>query len=104
MSLPQGEQPAQLEFFEEFCGRLKLEDGSPFVLYPEQKVMLTDYFGGAEETLILIPKKNGKTTLLAALGLFHLTVTADAACFIGAASRDQASIFVQSGRWFCSSV
>ena len=54
--------------------------------------MLRDYFSGAEETLILIPKKNGKTTLLAALGLFHLTVTDDAACYIGAASRDQASI------------
>ena len=45
-----------------------LEDGSPFELYPEQRRMLQDYFSGAEETLILIPKKNGKTTLLAALG------------------------------------
>jgi len=54
--------------------------------------MLRDYFDGCRESLILIPKKNGKTTLLAALALFHLLTTDDAACFIGAASRDQASI------------
>jgi phage terminase large subunit-like protein len=96
------ELPPQLEFFGEFCGRLKLEDGSPFALYPEQKVMLTDFFGGAEETLILIPKKNGKTTLLAALGLFHLIVTDDAACFIGAASKDQAAILYRQAHGFIS--
>jgi phage terminase large subunit-like protein len=102
MNLRPDALPAQLEFFEGFCRRLSLEDGSPFVLYPEQKAMLTDYFGGAEETLILIPKKNGKTTLLAALGLFHLTVTEDAACFIGAASRDQAAILYRQAQGFVS--
>lgn len=102
MNLLLDELPAQLEFFEGFCRRLSLEDGSPFVLYPEQRVMLADYFGGAQETLILIPKKNGKTTLLAALGLFHLTVTDDAACFIGASSRDQAAILYQQARGFVS--
>lgn len=100
MSSLRGELPAQLEFFREFCGLLRLEDGSPFELYPEQLVMLTDYFGGAEESLILIPKKNGKTTLLAALGLYHLTVTEDAACFIGAASKDQASILYRQAQGF----
>lgn len=95
-----GEPPAQLEFFDEFCRRLKLEDGSPFELYPEQRRMLADYFSGAKETLILIPKKNGKTTLLAALGLFHLTVTDDAACFIGASSKDQASILYRQAQGF----
>lgn len=57
--------------------------------------MLHDYFEGAKESLILISKKNGKTTLLAALGLYHLLVTDDAACYIGAASRDQASILFE---------
>jgi phage terminase large subunit-like protein len=93
--LPQGDEPAQLRYFEEFCNRLKLEDGTALELYPEQRVMLRDYFEGAQESLILIPKKNGKTTLLAALGLFHLMVTDDAACYIGAASRDQATILFE---------
>ncbi len=78
--------------FVEFCLALKLENGKPLELYPGQKKMLRDFFLGARETLILVPKKNGKTTLLAALALYHLLVTRDASCVIGAASRDQATI------------
>jgi hypothetical protein len=59
--------------------------------------MLADYFGGVTETLILVPKKNGKTTLLAALALHHLMVTPDAECVIAAASRDQAQILLEPG-------
>lgn len=60
--------------------------------------MLGDYFDGCRESLILIPKKNGKTTLLAALALFHLCTTDNAACYIGAASRDQATILYDQAR------
>src|SRR5262249_52023703 len=42
--------------------------------------------------VIVIPKKNGKTTLLGALALFHLWVWPEAECVIGASSRDQARI------------
>ncbi len=83
---------ANLEGFRDFCLSLRLENGKPLVLFPEQEWMLTDYFDGTRETLILIPKKNGKTTLLAALALYHLLTTRDASCVIGAASRDQATI------------
>jgi phage terminase large subunit-like protein len=62
--------------------------------------MLADYFGGTTETLILIPKKNGKTTLMAALALYHLVVTEDAECVIAAASRDQAQIMLRQARGF----
>jgi phage terminase large subunit-like protein len=85
-------ETTSLAQFVTFCGNLKLEDGRSFELYPEQKLMLADYFEGARETLILIPKKNGKTTLLAALALYHLLHTRDAACFVGAHSKDQATI------------
>ncbi len=81
--------------FEAFCLTLKLENSRPLVLFPEQKLMLADYFGGARETVILIPKKNGKTTLLAGLALYHLLTTHDAMCVIGASSRDQASILYE---------
>lgn len=54
--------------------------------------MLADYFAGATETLILIPKKNGKTTLLAALALAALISTRDAEIVVAASSRDQATI------------
>ena len=91
---------ARLASFAEFCGLLSLEDGSPLELQPYQRRMVADYFGGATETLILIPKKNGKTTLLAALALYHLATTPDAECVIAAASRDQAAIMLGQARGF----
>ena len=65
-----------------------------------QKLILVDHFGGARETLVLLPKKNGKTTLLAALALFHLLTVADAECVIAAASRDQAMILLDGATGF----
>lgn len=65
-----------------------------------QREMLSNYFDGAIETLILIPKKNGKSTLLAALALYHLIVTPDAECVVGAASRDQATILYDQAAGF----
>lgn len=65
-----------------------------------QREMLGRYFDGAMETLILIPKKNGKSTLLAALALYHLITTPDAECVVGAASRDQATILYDQAAGF----
>lgn len=65
-----------------------------------QKRMLADYFAGVTETLILIAKKNGKSSLLAALSLYHLASTQDAECVIAAASRDQAAILLRQARGF----
>lgn len=62
--------------------------------------MLTDLFDGVRETLILIPKKNGKSTILGALALYHLITTHDAECVIAAASRDQASIMLRQAQGF----
>lgn len=62
--------------------------------------MLRDYFAGTSETLILVSKKNGKTTLMAALALYHLLTTPDAECVIAAASRDQAAIMLRQARGF----
>lgn len=81
-----------LERFARFCaGVLTDPNGRPLRLYAEQMMMLEDYFDGVRETLILLPKKNGKTGVAAALALDHLLVTPFAECFIAAASRDQAA-------------
>lgn len=88
----------QLAEFERFCNTLILDTGRRMRLEPFQRVMLLAYFAGVTETLILLPKKNGKTTLLAALALHHLLTTPDAACYIGAASRDQATILYNQAR------
>jgi phage terminase large subunit-like protein len=81
-----------LEGFSGFCSELVLESGEAFVLEPFQRRMLADYFDGVTEIVIVIPKKNGKTTLLGALALFHLWKWPEAECVIGASSRDQARI------------
>jgi phage terminase large subunit-like protein len=90
----------ELPIFERFCAKLILDNGKPFLLEPFQKVILRDYFDGAVETLVIISKKNGKTTLLAALALYHVIVTPEAECVIAAASRDQATIMYDAARGF----
>ena len=67
---------------------------------PFQRTMLADLFAGTRETLVLLPKKNGKSTTLAALSLFHLLSTPDADCIIVAASREQAEIILRQARGF----
>lgn len=62
--------------------------------------MVADMFSGVRETLILIPKKNGKSTLLGALALFHVCTENDAECVIAAASRDQAQIMLRQAQGF----
>jgi phage terminase large subunit-like protein len=89
-----------LEGFAAFCQELTLEDGRSFQLEDFQRQMLADYFGGATESLILLSKKNGKSTLLSALALHHLLVTEDAECVIAAASRDQATILYDQAAGF----
>jgi phage terminase large subunit-like protein len=95
--------PGDLDLFGRFCEQvLILEDGNAMVLEPFQRMMLGDYFEGTRETLIIIPKKNGKTTLLAALALYHLCSTKDAMCVVGATSRDQASYLYEQAAGFVS--
>jgi phage terminase large subunit-like protein len=89
---------AELERFARFCEDLVLEDGSRMVLEPFQRTILGDYFAGTRETLCLIPKKNGKTSLIAAVALHHLFEVDDAECVIGASSAKQASILYDQAK------
>lgn len=93
--------PPELERFAKFCHDvLRIEDGSRLELEEFQRRMLSDLFAGVRETVILVPKKNGKSTLLGALALFHLITTPDAECVIAAASRDQAQIMLRQAQGF----
>jgi phage terminase large subunit-like protein len=91
----------QVELFERFCGELLVtENGGPLVVEEWQRGVLLDYFDGAQELVVLLPKGNGKTTLFAATALWHLITTKDARCYIAAASRDQASLMYQHALGF----
>jgi hypothetical protein len=89
--------PYGLKGFRRFAKILVLEDGSRFRILMFQAFLLAFYFAGVIELVILLPKKNGKTTLLAALALYHLLMVASAECVIGASSRDQATILFNQG-------
>lgn len=78
--------------FEKFCSELRTEDGEPLVLEPHERRVLRDHFRGAIEEVVLISKKNGKTTIFAALGLYHLENWPEPEVNLGASSRDQATI------------
>jgi phage terminase large subunit-like protein len=93
--------PGTLEHFAEFCRRfIVLDNGRPFELEPFQRLILAGFFAGVTEILVLLPKKNGKTTLLAALALYHLIYTPDAACYIAASAKDQARIMYEQACGF----
>lgn len=90
-----------LEHFEAFCRKfIVLDNGKPFELEPFQQVILRGYFAGVTETLVLLPKKNGKTTLLAALALYHLIYTPNANCYIAASAKHQARILYEQATGF----
>jgi phage terminase large subunit-like protein len=97
------EQQSELARFTRFCEtHLRLEDGRPLIVEDFQKQMLRDYFAGTTETVILVPKKNSKSTSAAAVALFHLVTTPDAECVVVAASREQAGILFTRPEGSCA--
>lgn len=93
-------EPPELADFVAFCGELTLDTRRPFVLEGFQRTILADFFAGTTETLVLLPKKNGKSTLVAALALYHLLTTENAEGYIAASSREQAGIILKQARKF----
>lgn len=77
-----------------------LDNRKAFVLEEFEETILGDYFAGSIESLVLLPKGNGKTTLFAALALYHLIYTVEARCYIAASSREQATLMYDHARGF----
>ena len=89
-----------LPHFAKWVRRLELDNGEPFVLEPYQERFVEDVFSGVPESWLVIPQGNGKTTLVAALVLYHIRFTADACAVIAASSRDQARITYRQAKGF----
>lgn len=68
-------------------------DGSPQKLEWFQMAILLLYFAGVKHVMVLMPKGNGKTSMLAALAIFHMLTTPVPKVFVGAATVDQAETF-----------
>ena len=80
------------ERFERFFGLVGFE------LEPFQRQIAEEVFSPRRETLILEPRGNGKSTLLAALALFELLSTPNPQIAVGAASREQAGTLFEIAR------
>jgi hypothetical protein len=64
---------AEVDPFCDFSERfLTDEQGRPLVIEPFQRQILSDYFDGVRETVVLLSKNNGKTSLFAGLALWHV--------------------------------
>jgi len=83
--------------FERFCRLIGLE------LEPWQHAVVEEALSPRRELLVLIARGCGKTTLMAALGLFRLLQDRRAAIVCAAASREQASHLFDKARGFALS-
>lgn len=91
-----------IEFIEKFCKQAEGEIGAPIVLELFQKAFIQALFGFLNkktklrrfnETLFLVGRKNGKTTLLSAIALYMMIADHEgsAECYSVATKKDQAS-------------
>lgn len=83
-----------MQAFSDFCDRIGLE------LEPFQKRIARAAHGPESEFVCLLPRGNGKSTLIAAIALHHLVTVKDAAAYCAAASREQARIVFEAARSF----
>ncbi len=65
-------------------------------LEPFQRRIVRAAAGPERELVVLIPRGNGKTTLMAAIALHHLLEREDAEIYVAAASRQQAAILFEA--------
>jgi phage terminase large subunit-like protein len=63
-----------------------------------QHTIVRAAFASERELCVLLPRGNGKTTLMAALAVHHLLTTKRPAAYVAAASREQASILFEAAR------
>lgn len=89
------------DHFTAWCRLLLLDTGEPFELQPFQAEFAADLFEGRPENWFILPEGSGKSTFLAALGLYHLKHVEDAWVPVAAASKDQARIIYRQAAGFC---
>jgi phage terminase large subunit-like protein len=80
--------------FEAFCEHIGLD------LEPFQKRIAKAAAGPERECVVLLPRGQGKTTLLAAIALHHLLTVEGAKVYCAASSREQARILYEAAARF----
>jgi phage terminase large subunit-like protein len=93
-------KPFTLKHWREWCLGLVLDTGEPFKPQRFQDDFVRDLFAGTPECWLVVPEGNGKTTLLAALALYHTEHRPFAVVPVAAASREQAEIMYRQAEGF----
>jgi phage terminase large subunit-like protein len=83
-----------MDTFANFCVRIGLD------LEPFQTLIAKAAAGPEREFVGLLPRGNGKSTLLAAIGVHHLLSVENAAVYVAASSREQARIIFEIAAGF----
>ena len=89
-----------LAHFEKWVKRLVLDSGVRVRLEEFQRSFVEDVFSGRRVNWLVVPEGNGKTTLLAALGLYGLRFAGHASIPIAASTRDQVRIMYRQMKGF----
>jgi phage terminase large subunit-like protein len=97
---PASDGPFTLPHFRDWAAELILDNGQSF--HPEdwQEAFLQDVFDGYPECWLVVPEGNGKTTLMAALALYHCEHRIMASVPVAASSREQAEIMYRQAEGF----
>jgi len=97
---PREKVSPELAKFVAWSRNLVLDSGKTVVWEPWQLHFMADVFSGVPEAWLIVPEGNGKTTMIAALALYHLEHTMSAEVPLAAASREQAEILYKQAEGF----
>jgi len=94
-------KPFTLKHFEAWCSEnLVFDNELPVKFEPFQRAFIADVFSDAQVLWLVVPEGNGKTTMMAALGLYGLRFSENASIPIAASSKDQARIMYRQMKGF----
>lgn len=88
----EGLEPFTLAHFKRWALQIVLDNGRPMEVEPFQEAFLGDLFAGYTEAWLILPEGNAKTTLMAAIALYHLDHRESPSVPIAASSRDQVGV------------
>lgn len=93
-------EPWTVDHYRRWAEQLVFEDNCRHEVEPWQREIVKDLFAGYEEVWMVVPEGNSKTTMLSAIGLYHLDQTRWPWVPVAASSRDQAEILFGQARGY----
>ena len=88
-------EPFIVEHFRVWCSEIVLDNDEFFILEPFQERFVDDLFSGRSVCWLCVPEGNGKTTLIAAIGLYWCEFKPGAKVLAAASAVEQATLVYQ---------